>query len=76
MKDSTFWALSDIYEKTDHNGNTYVPIKNVRDLSVDILTNNNYNKSESLADFNLFNFRRKGKALQIFNSVCEQIGKD
>ena len=76
MTDSVFWKLADAYEKIDHRGKPYVPMKNVKDLSVDILTNNNYNKAGSLEDFNLFNFKRKEKALQIFNSVCKLIGKD
>lgn len=73
MKDSEFWKIADKYEKTDHKGQPYVPMKNVRTVSTFILFANDCNKSESLEDFNLFNFKRKEKALQIFNEVCESI---
>lgn len=69
MTDNLFWQLADRYEKSDKNNQPFVPAENVADLAKDILEANKWDYSESLADFDLFNFNNPKDASQIFENV-------
>lgn len=71
MKNEIFLKLADKYEKLDKKGKPYIPMNKVKKLASEIIFYNDYFYSDSLLDMQLFNFKNKLKAFQIFNSEFE-----
>lgn len=73
MTDEKFWQLADKYEQSYnyHKGEEpFVLVKDAEDLAIEIIRTNNYDFDESLADFELFNFRgHEESALKKFNKA-------
>ena len=77
MTNERFWKIADDFERYYVTGeNPYVCLKDVKDLSETIIKENNGDFDESLADFQMFDFRGKEeKATKIFMSVYRTGGK-
>lgn len=74
MTNERFWKIADDYERYYATGECpYVCLKDAKDLSEAIIQENNGDFDESLADFELFDFRGKEeKATKIFMSVFKK----